>query len=281
MAVSRKRGLRRQQIPMGLAVVGLALGGFAVSTSTASGAATKLPPLDSMLCANVSGTGFHKPIDHVILENAIQPVAFAPNVLHRTFGCNPVSLRDGSAHRQSTTWTQDPNPHPLCWGLSYAWKPYTVDIKNAFGEAVMSTGDPTNLCLPSWASASGPVRPSSPAPQGLDYFTCYPLAAIPGDATFTPTKVVAVQSTPRTPFVAVKVRTASRLCVPTTFIDDNQQSSPQTTSDRSMTCFSARTSATLARKYWVQDAFGAGTSRPQHPSALCLPSTIVLEGPTS
>jgi hypothetical protein len=283
MDVPRFHGLRRrrQQIPAMLAVASLALGGVAIATAPASGASTKVPPLDTMLCANMLGSGFHKPIDHVILENAIQPVPFAPSVTHRTFGCNPISFRYGAAHHQTTTWSQVPNDHPLCWGLSYAWKAYNVDIKNAFGESVMSTGDPTSLCLPSWASTTGPVRPSSPAPEGLDYFTCYPLTAIAGDAGFTVPKVVAVQSQRHTKFVAVMAHSASRLCVPTTFIDDNQQTNPQSTNDRSMTCFGAKTTAKLAPKYWEQNAFGAGISRPEKTTSLCIPSTIVLEGPSS
>lgn len=263
-----------------MGVFGLAATGVVASSGVTASAGTKLPTLDNMLCVNVRGTGFHKPIDTVDLQNAIQPVFFTPNVIARTQQCNPVNMATGTGRHQSATYIKNPKAHLLCWGLTYSFKAMSVKITNKFGTATMSTGSPASLCLPTWSSFTKTPTPQSPAPAGLDQLTCYPLSSIVGFTNFKVPSTVTVQPKVKGHFMKVKVKAARQLCVPTTMTDNNVQYDPQSTNDRSLTCFSVSKIA-LAKRYYDLNVFGAGTSRPTATSSLCLSSTIQVEGPTT
>jgi hypothetical protein len=258
----------------------LATGMVATGSATPSGASTSTPILDNMLCLHTVGTGFNNPIDQIILQNAIQLIDFQPAVLGRTMQCNPVSTKVYRAGHVRATWVTNTSAHALCWGLTYTWKPYTVQITNQFGTATMSTGSPTQVCLPTWASTTGAVQRIEIAPAGLDYFTCYPLSTIAGDPQFTPSSSVRVQLQPMGPFYNVTVQTPTKLCVPSTFIDNNVQYNTQTSTDSSMTCFNVAASLELPKRYFNQDVFGSGISYKKWVNGLCLPSTIQVDGPT-
>jgi hypothetical protein len=230
-----------------------------------------------MVCQHVKGSGFHSPIDTVILQNAIQRVFFTPHLLIRTQQCDPVSVAVGKGKR---SYAQNPNAHLLCWSMSYTWKAITVRITNRFGTATLSTGAPTNLCLPTWANTTGPPKPPSTSPPGLDNFVCYPLTAIPGNPGFPPRRGVTVQLALKQLPIKVRVSAPRALCVPSVLIDSNTQYSPQASSDRSLTCFTV-SKLPMASVYYDQNLFGHGISRPTATLNLCVPTTIQVEGPTA
>lgn len=275
-------GRLSQRASVGIAAACLATTGIVITSTAVSGAGTKIPYVDNTLCVKVRGAGFHNPIDSVILQNAIQPIFFAPLVLSRTVQCNPVAVAAGTTSHPSVSWVRSPQDHLLCWGLTYSWKAMTVQITNRFGTAVLSTGSPSGLCLPTWSSTVTPPKNPSPQPPGIDHFTCYPLSTIAGSPTFKRGKIVRIEPIAPGHFVNVKLKSTSSLCVPTTMIDNvnSVEDSPQTSNDRSLTCF-AVTPTTLAKRYYDLNEFGAGTSRPTATSSMCVPSTIQVKGPTA
>jgi hypothetical protein len=259
-----------------LTAVALAAGGLLVSsggTATAGSTVT----LDHFLCyqARVAGPTVPQGIQ---LANIIQPKPFAPAFGAATTHCNPANKSVPAALFKAS----NPLAHLLCWSLKYALGPATVLVTNQFGKAVMKTGAPTKLCVPSWKDNIAPPGAVLGAqPPGLDHFTCYPLIAIATAYGFKPPSVVKAEdefSAPR--YVALKLGHANQLCVPTLKILPTGLSyRPQGANDPALVCFP--TSPTPVWKtVFDSNQFGNEAVYPNTThEEFCLPSALSLQIP--
>jgi hypothetical protein len=91
-----------------------------------------------------------------------------------------------------------------------------VFVQNQFGAAVLATGQPNLLCLPSWKSLKGPPTQKAPQPPGISHFTCYPVSEIPGTGGYKVPPGIMLQDQFAPKPVAVEVSPVpAELCLPT------------------------------------------------------------------
>jgi hypothetical protein len=259
---------RLGKLVLGLMVVGVAAGGAIAATSLTAGASP--PPVDHFLCYLSTSTatpvlGF-KPVP-VRLVNQFAPNGFVPRVDPVDFHCNPAQKIVGT----HVTRITNPNAHLLCWHLTVTQPSRIVRVRNQFGTGVLQTSSPTQLCLPSWKSLTGPPKQPTVAPPGLSHFTCYPVAYVPGTAPFKPPAGVRVRDQFSPAPVTVTVGPPKLLCLPTTKITA-KATYPMVNSALHLLCFQVSPTPTKNPVY-DQNQFGTGKVNIQHTSLLCLPST--------
>jgi hypothetical protein len=259
-----------------LTAVGLVAGGLLVSSAGTATAGSTVT-LDHFLCyqARVAAPQVPRGIQ---LANIIQPKPFMPVIGPATTHCNPANKSVPRALFKAL----NPLAHLLCWNLKFALGPATVLVTNQFGKAVMRTGAPNKLCLPSWKdNITYPGAGPGVAPPGLDHFTCYPLVALAASYGFHPPAFVKVEdefSAPR--YIPLKLARANQLCVPTVKILPTGFSyPPQGPNDPNLVCFP--TSPTpIWKTVFDSNQFGNETVYPNTThEEFCLPSTLSLQSP--
>ena len=269
--------LTRLGLRLGAAVtaIGLAAGGLLLSSPGAATAGTTVT-LDHFLCYQ-SRVAAPAPPPNVLLANILQPNPFAPSFGTADRHCNPANKSVPVALFRA----KNPLAHLLCWTIKFPLGAGTVLVTNQFGKAVMKTGAPNRLCLPSWKdNVATPGAVNGVAPKGLDHFTCYPLTAIASSYGFKPPSLVKVEdefSAPR--YVPLKLSRANELCVPTLKLVAGVAFPPQGANDPNLVCFP--TSPTPVWKT-VFDAnqFGNQVVYPNNKlEKFCLPSTLSVQIP--
>jgi hypothetical protein len=258
-----------------LGAAGLAVGGLLVSAGGTATAGSTVN-VDHFLCytARVAAPAVPKGIQ---LANPIQPTPFAPAFGLATTHCNPANKSVPAA----LFTAKNPLAHLLCWTIAFKWPAATVLVSNQFGKAVMKTGSPNKLCLPSWKDNIAPPGAAlPPQPPGLDHFTCYPLTAVPGAYGFKPpaVKVEDEFSAPR--FVPIKLGLATSLCVPTLkILPTGFAYKPQGVNDPSLVCYP--TSPTPFWKFvFDSNQFGGEKVYPNAKrEGFCVPSTLSVQIP--
>jgi hypothetical protein len=144
-------------------------------------------------------------------------------------------------------------------------------VANQFGKARLTTAQPNLLCLPSWKNLTGPPGQPAPQPPGLDHFTCYPVALVPGTPPFTPpSSVTLLDQFAQTP-VPVTVLAPKLLCVPTEKIV-NGVTTPITNPTAHLLCFKV-TQTRFPPMVFDQNQFGTGQVDLLKTNLLCLPSS--------
>jgi len=259
-----------------LAAVGLVAGGLLVSSGgTATAQSTVV--LDHFLCYQARVAGPAVP-QGIALVNLIQPKPFSPTFGAATTHCNPANKSVPAALFKA----QNPLAHLLCWSLTFRLGPATVLVTNQFGKAVMRTGAPNKLCVPSWKdNITYPGAVVGAEPPGLDHFTCYPLVELAASYGFNPPVVVKAEdefSAPR--YVPLKLGLANQLCVPTVKILPTGFTFPtQGPNDPNLVCFP--TSPTpIWKAVFDSNQFGNETVVPNRiHEEFCLPSTLSLQSP--
>jgi hypothetical protein len=258
------RPLSRKLVLIGALVV-LAAG--LVSTAMVSAAASPTP-VDHFLCYTAAApAGFRVP-SNVRLLNQFTSNGIVPKFGAVDMHCNPVQ-KSVPTHVSKIT---NPNAHLLCWRITAPAQPtHVVRVTNQFGQAVLQTGQPTQVCLPSWKSLTGPPRKPTPAPPGLSHFTCYPVSYVPGAGTFKVPPAVQLKDQFSQAQVTVKVGNPVKLCLPSLKIV-NGQTFPPTNTVTHLLCFTVGPTPTKNPVY-DQNQFGTGKIQIQRTQLLCLPST--------
>jgi hypothetical protein len=183
------------------------------------------PGLDHFICYNASvPPGIAFPVLPSQLKNQFPGLVNltqtnAQVVLH----CNPATKRVTSVTGKVTSYpAKSPSWHLLCIAIDVSQPPNThvVKVSDQFGAAKLTTGPPSQFCLPSLKSlgpASNPVfTPPAASEIQPDHFTCYPIENPTGGQPFTqipPVVMVKDQFTGR--LVPVQIGLPTRLCLPT------------------------------------------------------------------
>jgi hypothetical protein len=258
------------------AVAGLVAMSFLLTRSTPASAGTSVPMLDHFLCYQAKVAGVPAP-PNVLLQNALDPNAFAPKFGAASAHCNPAN----KAIPGAIFLAKDPLAHLLCYTITYKQASQSVALTNQFGKAIMTVGSPGHFCLPAWKSNVAPPNMSIAQPPGLDHFTCYALTAVASTYGFKTGSVKAEDEFNAPNYTALKMGEANSLCVPTTKIVAGVVYPPQTANDLSLVCF-----PTQPTPFWKtvfdQTQFGESVVHPladlEH---LCVPSAMVIQKPTA
>ena len=261
----------------GVVVVGLVAGGALAATDLTAGAANPAV-VDHFLCyaatspPTAAAPSFTAPAG-VRLIDQFAANGFVPKIGAIDLHCNPAQKNVPN----SVTRITNPTAHLLCWNISAstAQPAETVVVTNQFGKATLKTGAPTQLCLPSWKSLTGPPSNKAVAPGGLSHFTCYTAAYLPGTAGFKPPSSVLVRDQFSAKPVAVKVGAPVLLCLPTEKILRTGAASPILNAKTHLLCF-AVSQTPKKTPVFDQNQFGHGRVNILRTSLLCLPSTKVL-----
>jgi hypothetical protein len=183
------------------------------------------PGLDHFLCYNASvSPGVAFPVLPSQLKNqfpgAINLTQTSAKVdLH----CNPATKKVTSATGKVTSYpAKSPSWHLLCIAFDASQQPAThvVKVSDQFGAAKLTTGPPSQFCLPSLKSlgpASNPVFTPPAASETMpDHFTCYPIENPTGGQPFTQIPpAVSVKDQFTTKLVRVQIGLPTTLCLPT------------------------------------------------------------------
>ncbi len=202
---------------------------FAIgSTASALPAPPAQPPgLDHFLCYNAStpaGTTFP-----VIPSQLMSQFPGAINITQTSatvdLHCNPATKKVKSASGAVTKYkAMSPSWHLLCVAIDTSQSPDThvVKVSDQFGEAKLTTGPPSQFCLPSLKtltqSPSGAPVFTPPGPNEVtpDHFTCYTIENQTGGQPFTEIPpVVKVKDQFNTRPVRVQIGPPTMLCLPT------------------------------------------------------------------
>ena len=271
MTISLARATRA--LGLAVAIFGLVATGLLLTVSRPAGAGTSVPTLDHFLCYQARETGIKAP-PNVLLKNEIQPNPFAPVFGAASAHCNPANklLRSGRLFT-----AKNPLAHLSCFTIKFQAAPVAVTLANQFGKAVMTTGSPTHFCLPSWKSNIAPPHMPTPAPPGLDHFTCYPLKAVASSYGFRPAGPKAEDEFSAPKYTTLKLGTANQLCVPTTKIVAGAVFSPQGPNDLSLVCFPTQPTP-IWKLVFDQNQFGEARVFPLVDNEeFCVPSTAVVQ----
>jgi hypothetical protein len=270
-----------QRLGAAMGVLALVAGGLLMGSGGNVSAGTTPPPLDHFLCYQARVAGPKAP-PGVQLVNAIQPKPFTPAFGAANAHCNPAN----KSVPAGVFKVKNPLAHLLCYQIVSQFTPVTVLVTNQFGKAIMKTGPtPTKFCLPSWKDRVGP--PGLPAnlnqPPNLDHFTCYPLTAVAGAYGFRPPPVVKAEDEFSAPkYTALKLAHANLLCVPTVkILPTGLIYKTQAANDLSLVCFPSSPTP-FWKLVYDQNQFGSFSVYPNtEKEALCLPSTLSVQGSTA
>ena len=263
--------LRRRASKVAIVVlVGLCLAtGVAVVPS--SGAGTAYPPVDHQLCYAAYGP-YYKVPPHVSLINQFVPNGFRPKIIINTvvLHCNPVIKFTQNQVFDVT----NPDAHLACYPMSASTQAtHKVIVGNQFGQALLQTGQPKQLCLPSWKGLKGPPRKSPRTPPGLNHFTCYPVTVI--DGTYQPPPIMLKDEFSAQP-VAVQVNPVPvKLCLPTEKVVTTAagvKDFPIINPDLHLLCYPV-TPTPKKTPVWDENQFGTNKVAIKITKVLCLPST--------
>jgi hypothetical protein len=262
-------GLLRRAVLVASALV-VCTGGVVLGTTLGSNAGVaqaKPPPVGHFLCYTATAKGFQPPA--VELINQFAPNGFTAAVGAARLHCNPAKKIVGTAKYPVI----NANAHLLCFAITAPTQPtFTVAVTNQFGTAELTTGQPGNLCLPSWKSLTGPPNKTPNQPPGLSHFTCYPVAYVPGTPPFKVPPVVQVKDQFAKYPVKVKVGAPQSLCVPTEKMLPTGATYPILNSTTHLLCFAV--SATPRKSpVFDENQFGTGAVTIVATKTLCLPST--------
>jgi alpha-tubulin suppressor-like RCC1 family protein len=207
----------------------------------------------------------------VQLINQFSPSGFVPSVGAVDLHCNPAQKTVSGRITRIT----NPNAHLLCWRTTAVAQPArTVVVSNQFGRATLTTGQPGQLCLPSWKSVTGRPNLTPVVPPGLNHFTCYSVAYAPGSARFRPPASVTVKDQFSSRPVAVKVGVPKLLCLPTTTILNGVITYPRL-SPTHLLCFNVSPTPTKNPVYDENDFLDEKINI-LRTNLLCVPSTKAL-----
>jgi hypothetical protein len=258
----------------------------ALAFSDASGAAATSSPtaapqpggLDHFLCYKASGVRggptFSVP-PGVLLQNALDPSGFVPTIGKVDGHCNPAAkiLPSGVVFPiNSPSW------HLACLKISAPQPSQTLVLTNQFGRTTLVTKSPSEFCLPSLKSLTGPggFNPPSATEIQPDHFTCYPVMYLKGSPKFAPPPglMVSDQFSP-TAAVAVTVGNPKSLCVPTqkTLPVTPPKVFPITNHNANLLCFAVSRTPILS-PVWDSNQFGVGQLAIRMTKTLCLPSFL-------
>jgi hypothetical protein len=253
-----------------------------VSLGSSAGAAVpqQVPKnLSHFLCYQATPTNGYQIPSKVILENQFNPSGFVPKIgKSPLIHCNPVMKTVVSASGTKTVYKIiNPDAHLLCYPItaSTTQATYTVQVTNQFGEGMLETGQPNELCLPTWKSLTGPPNESNPEPPKLSHFTCYPVNYVPGTAPFQVPPAVLLKDEFSAKNVRVSVGDPEELCVPTTKIVKGVRY-PAINPKAHLLCFEV-SQTPIITPVFDQNQFGTDRINIGQTNYLCLPSlkTIV------
>ncbi len=212
-------------------VFGLAV--IAASSTLAFGSAASAlpappaqpPGLDHFICYNASvppGTAF--PVLPSQLKNQFPGlIDLTQTSAQVSLHCNPATKKVTNAAGKVTTYpAKSPSWHLLCISIDASQQPPThvVKVSDQFGAAKLTTGPPSQFCLPTLKSlgpATGPMfNPPATSETRPDHFTCYPIENPTGGQPFTQIPpVVMVKDQFTVKLVRVQVGPPTTLCLPT------------------------------------------------------------------
>jgi hypothetical protein len=261
-----------RKLLLAVAVVALATAGLVSGASLTAGAAP--PPVDHFLCYQASsapsaaGPGFKVPTG-IRLIDQFAPKGFVPRITSVDLHCNPTLKKASTGNAKIT----NPNGHLLCWKIAAPNQPaHTVQVTNQFGRAMLTTGAPTQLCLPTWKSLTGPPKKPTPAPPRLSHFTCYGVSYVAGTPPFKPPAAVQVRDQFAPKPVNVKVGNPVLLCLPTTKVLPTGKAFRPVNTVTHLLCFAVSPTPTKSPVF-DQNQFGTGKVQIARTKLLCLPST--------
>jgi hypothetical protein len=250
-----------------------------VTTPPPPSANTPTPPssplVDHFLCySSVSPPtpgrkGFTIPAYVGLSDQFNTPKGIVPKIGAVDVHCNSVQKTIG----RENTFVTNPDAHLLCWRMTVPNKPrsYTVNVTNQFGSALLKTGAPTQMCLPTWSSQSGPPDPPTTQPWGLSNFTCYDASYAPHSTLFRSPGPVQLQDEFSPKLEPVKLGKPFRLCLPSNeFLRGVTYG--KANSAIQLLCFSVSPTARKSPVY-DQNLFGTAKVKIVKTNSLCLPST--------
>ena len=208
----------------------------------------------------------------MILQNQFNTNGFSPTIgQDPLIHCNPVKKTVISATGVKKVYKIiNPDAHLLCYPITAPTQTtYIVKVENQFGTANLQTGQPNELCLPTWKSLTGPPNMSAPQPPGLSHFTCYPVT-YSGTEQFKPPPTVKLKDEFATKNVKVTVGTPQELCVPTTKIV-NGTTYPALNTTAHLLCFNV-SQTPIINPVFDQNQFGTDQVNIGPTNYLCLPS---------
>jgi hypothetical protein len=265
----RRYALVGAVVVLGVSAALLSVEGSAVASPQATGPTN----LSHFLCYMATPTKGYKIPGNVILENQFNTKGFSPTISQEPLiHCNPVKKTVVSAAGTKTVYPiVNANAHLLCYPITAPTQTtYTVSVTNQFGTADLNTGQPEDLCLPTWKSLTGPPRKSPNEPPGLSHFTCYPVTYVPGTAPFQPPPSIKLKDEFSPANVSVQVGSPELLCLPTTKIVNGvvyKAIDPKS----HLLCFEVSQTPTITPVF-DQNQFGTDQVNIQQTSLLCLPS---------
>ncbi|HEY1618246.1 MAG TPA: hypothetical protein VGG25_11535 [Streptosporangiaceae bacterium] len=239
------------------------------SSGSPSPAAASQPAIDHQLCYTAAGTGF-KPPPTALLQNQFNTAGFTVKIGAMVVHCNPVkkTLVSGPVYPIS-----NPNAHLACFTISAPTQAtFEVTVANQFGTALLSTGQPNMLCLPSWKSLTGPPGMSPNQPPGLSHFTCYPVQRVSG--AYNPPGLTLQDEFATAPVSAQVGQVPTELCLPTQKTI-NGTVYPIVNSTWHLLCFPV-SKTPIIPTVWDQNQFGTATVEVEATNSLCVPSTKTI-----
>ncbi len=245
--------------------------GIAAATAASSSAGTQFK-VDHQLCYTAVGR-FKPPVTAPVrLINQFSPNGFVPKInptlaLH----CNPVIKTVVGGQTFGVT---NPHAHLGCFPITESQqKPFKVLVTNQFGQALMTTGQPNLLCLPSWKSLTGPPGKKPTTPPGLNHFTCYPVSLISG--AYKPPALIL-----RDEFGKANAQVSpvpQELCLPTEKLVGNREF-PIIDAKTHLLCFTGLKHP-IKPKVYDENQFGTAKVAIRIAKWLCVPSTKQVVGP--
>jgi hypothetical protein len=260
------------------AAVAAVAGASVVGTASASG---RPPAVDHQLCyPTLASTSTFKLPKSVKLINQFNPSGFVP-IINKTqgFHCNPVTKTVNTPSGPQVYKVTNPSAHLTCFVMSPGGvqASHEVQVQNQFGKATLVTGQPFELCLPSWMSRTGPPNRMTNAPPNLNHFTCYPVQVRQG--AFAPPLVLLhdafTNPSARNPYVPVSVK-PDYLCVATRKVV-GAKAYPIINAATQLLCFLVP-SRPHPSAVWDQNQFGTAkvTLTQGVLLDLCVPSTMQI-----
>jgi hypothetical protein len=258
---------------------GLAVVVVTGASATATKSATP-PPVDHQLCYSALSRAYKVPTGRVRLINQFSPNGFVPHISHQAvLHCNPVMKTIQLPAGPQVYKVTNPAAHLACLPIT---EPITqpihiVSVQNQFGQAVMQTGQPNLLCLPSWKGLTGPPHKAVNHPPGLNHFTCYPVTP---QGAYKPPPVILLRDEFSTKNVPVQVQPEPQeLCLPTKKIVTVSATSTKTypiiNPVLHLLCFGVSPTP-IKPAVWDQNQFGTAKVSIRATKWLCLPSTKQL-----
>jgi hypothetical protein len=264
-----------------VAVVALSIGGIAAGTASAGTTAAAHParpaaappPVDHQLCYNASSSQYKIPAG-IRLINQFAPNGFVPTSIQPVVSvhCNPVvKIANGTVYPITNL-----DAHLACYALTAPTQPVkTVQVTNQFGTAVMTTGQPNLLCVPSWKSLTGPPGQTPTTPPNLNHFTCYPVTMKSGAYNPPP---VQLQDEFASQLVGAQVNPVPQeLCLPTEKILPSGQVFPIINATQHLLCFPV-SQTPIITPVWDENQFGTSPVNISSTKWLCPPSTKTVIG---